>query len=117
MKAYAEWVQSMDSMGTSLKPSIEKERVLEDVMLRLRLKDGIVLDAFRDVYGKEAEKKLLSVIRDYFERGLIECMDRDSRLMVDWKEEQGEAFRIRLKDPEGFLLSNEILSSVFHVLE
>ena len=117
IKPYAEWVQSMHATDTSPSSVEEKECVLEDVMLRLRLRDGIALDAFRDMYGKEAEKNLLSVLRDYFNKGLIECIDRESRLMVEWKGEEGEAFRMRLKDPEGFLLSNEILSSVFHVFE
>jgi coproporphyrinogen III oxidase-like Fe-S oxidoreductase len=81
--------------------------ILEVVMLALRTSDGLDLAALRSVYGSLSVEKIYGAVKPFVERGLV---------VITNEKVEGTDFRestISLTDPEGFLLSNDIISSVF----
>ena len=77
------------------------ERLLDMVMLRLRLSDGLDFRVVADCFGEEKVSSIRSALRPHIDKGLV--------------EERGSC--IRLTDPEGFLMSNDIISDVFAALD
>lgn len=106
MLEYASWVEEMPQ--SEWEPFSWKEDIFETLLLHLRLKDGLNLDLFERLHGSEALVTLLSASEEFLKQGLMESMDQRE---ADLKE--SKISNIRLKDPEGFLISNEILSSIF----
>ncbi|KAL3945353.1 MAG: hypothetical protein SGBAC_000558 [Bacillariaceae sp.] len=105
---YYEWlhdnVASEDSNNRE-----EKEEVLSDdelltelVLKRLRTIDGLDLMAVEDRFGKESAGTILEGAKLGLEIGLAEY-DSQTRIL-------------RLKEPEGLLFSNSIISSIFAAL-
>ena len=78
------------------------ERLLETLMLGLRLAEGVDLSQF----DKSTLDKILACLKPYKHQSWIEIIDSD----------RGQP-RLRLSDPEGFLFSNTILSTLFEKLE
>jgi len=74
-----------------------KADILEVVMLALRTADGLCLGRLRDDYGDGAEAQVLAAVAPFADRGLVTVADGT----------------VRLVDPDGFLVSNDIISSVF----
>lgn len=72
---------------------------LECIMLALRTADGLDLRAIDHEYGAEIKDKVLEGVKEYIQRGVV-LRDSDSDV-------------IRMKDPEGFLISNDIIASIF----
>lgn len=70
----------------------------EYVMLRLRLRRGLVWREYAERFGRDAETKYLSRIQPYLSRGYMEA--------------DGEGMRLT---PEGMLVSNYILSEILDV--
>eukprot|EP00210_Caulerpa_lentillifera_P003987 g3804.t1 len=114
LKEYASWVANLPQ-GHS-EPFTWTEDVFETIMLHLRLKDGLNLEHFCELHGIEKLKKVIMAIEEFTIRGLVECLDHDHQL-VPWSEDLSRISRIRLNDPDGFLISNEILSTIFTHLE
>lgn len=121
----------------------EADRMLESVMLQLRLADGIELAAFADAFGSPALVALLAALQPHAASGLVQVsagaqLDGDrcshvneqgaatersgerqlpSAAEVAALQQRGEAVRVRLADPAGLMLSNSIISDVFVALE
>jgi oxygen-independent coproporphyrinogen-3 oxidase len=101
-------------------------------MLRLRTSDGLDMCSFSGAYGAEAASTVMQAVQKHMDSGLVlklprlqdrgnssgscatTCTDigmiadsQPTALPPSWD------FRIRLSDPEGFLLSNSIISDVF----
>ncbi len=76
--------------------------LLETLMLGLRLAEGVDLSQF----DKSTLDKIWACLQPYHRQGRIEIVN-DSRAKP----------RLRLRDPEGFLFSNTILSTLFEKLE
>ena len=88
---------------------------LEVIMLALRTSDGLDLAALGTRYGPQVANQVVRGLQDYIEKGLVVASRADggesaSRTTVDAVE---SIQHVRLKDPEGFLLSNDIIASVF----
>jgi hypothetical protein len=109
--------------------------MLDTVMLCLRTGDGLDLEAFRSRFGPLATARLKKALIPFVERGLVVCGNSAS----DNSGEAGASFTgdgtstgdagssggsgvgsdldtwpvVRLSDPDGFLLSNDIISSLF----
>jgi hypothetical protein len=81
-------------------------------MLRLRTSDGLDMAMLSDTFGEELAYRVLSSLMKHMRCGLVYKLPRipDNR---DCTTKQHWDFRLRLSDPEGFLLSNTIISDVF----
>ena len=73
--------------------------------MQLRLGAGLDLDAVAASHGEAAAEAIRRAVRQHEAKGLV----------VFEQGSCGEA-RCRLADPEGFLLSNDIISDVFAAL-
>ena len=84
-------------------------------MLRLRTSDGLDMTSFAASFGDDAAESLHRAMEGHIRQGLVLKLPRLSTVMAlagsggtnRWD------FRIRLSDPEGFLLSNSIISDAF----
>lgn len=83
--------------------------MLDTVMLSLRTADGLDMTAFSRMYGAENTNHVLQALRPYQQQGLVLPPTGPS-------SEDGVGARVRLADPDGFLVSNDIISSVFAAL-
>lgn len=107
MVRYREWVQAgCDEAACSDSAQESSEEVLLDtVMLQLRLATGIDLSAVATSHGSAASEKITAAVEKHADRGLVHFTAGPN----------GET-RCTLTDPEGFLLSNEIISDIFAAL-
>ncbi len=140
MKEYEEYVQnllttSVPTIGEEyMQPSMLIENsgplpdVLEVIMLSLRTADGLHLPQFASLYGSAAAEKVIKVLTPYAQRGLVKFLStggmpiaayslinrKDSTTeTTSYKVGGNNVVSVRLTDPQGFLLSNEVISSVF----
>ena len=91
--------------GAEVLPDSDDERLLDMVMLRLRLADGLDLTSLAAQHGKAAAATVLKALQPHAARGLVEF------------EEAGTPQIARLSDPNGFLVSNHIISDIFAALD
>jgi oxygen-independent coproporphyrinogen-3 oxidase len=80
--------------------------MLDIVMMRLRTADGLDLDDFGHRYGSGPVRLLLRALEPH-ESAQLALRER----APDRKE--GALGTLRLADPEGFLLSNDVISDIF----
>ncbi|CAL4907183.1 unnamed protein product [Urochloa decumbens] len=127
MKEYAEWVQKLED-GTwshESRSSDMKDMAMDVVMLSLRTAWGLDLQSFSKSFGKSLALSLCNTLKPFVESGLVIAMDMERRALphVDFEldlQNEGDfdsrvAF-IRLSDPDGFLLSNELISLAFGII-
>ena len=77
------------------------DQLLDMVMLRLRLSDGLDLGKVRTRFGAAAAESILNAIAPHQDKQLVDI----------------EGDHISLRDPQGLMLSNDIISDVFAVLD
>lgn len=82
------------------------DRLLDAVMLQLRLGQGLDLDSVAASHSAVTADAIRRAVRQHEARGLV----------VFEKGPRGEK-RCRMSDPEGFLLSNDVISDVFAALD
>jgi oxygen-independent coproporphyrinogen-3 oxidase len=99
-REYALWVETLAQNPGNLpaEPTSSQDQLLETLMLGLRLREGLDLQAIAQRFGTLVTEKLLTVLKPFAEKG--------------WVNDTNPA-RIALSDPEGFLFSNTILSRLF----
>lgn len=79
------------------------DALLDTIMLRLRLGDGLDLEQLSLDFGSEAAAKTLAALEPHIKSGLaLLTGGGGGRLPV-----------VKLSDPGGFLVSNDIISDVF----
>ena len=127
MKEYAEWVQKLED-GTWIhesRSSDSKDMAMDVVMLSLRTAWGLDLQSFSKSFGKSLVLSLCSTFRHFVESGHLFAMDMERRALphtdfeLDLQSEDdfgNRAAFIRLSDPDGFLLSNELISLAFGII-
>jgi len=103
-----------------------KDRAMDVVMLSLRTAQGLDLKSFQESFGSSLVLCLLEVYKPYVESGLVVCLDEHRRTIIvndlnnsflyNTNTEKRVAY-IRLSDPEGFLLSNELIALAFGVID
>lgn len=102
-----------------------KDNAMDTVMLSLRTAKGLDLKTFREEFGSSVLHSLFKAYRPYVESGHVACLDENRRaitmdefcsLSSDEGEREEIATFIRLSDPDGFLLSNELISIAFRVI-
>ena len=97
-KEYYAWVNGgsiIDSGVTS-----PHELLLETLMLGLRLAEGVSLQKLTEKIGKNQIENILQVLQPYLEKGWVQIVDE----------------RLQLRDPDGFLFSNVVLTELFEKL-
>ncbi len=121
--SYRQWVDQLVAQGGSsdapvLPPS---EQVLETVMMGLRLKPGILLDSVYQLYGEPGLAQIARAIAPHVHTGwvVVESADpvSDSVSISNQAIKLTSSSRLRLSDPEGFLMSNVVITDVFNALE
>lgn len=128
MKEYTCYVHSLGDRKSDRPDATNgidpKDMASDIVMLSLRTAKGLDLFAFREVYGESLVNSLLKVYEPYIESGHVVCLDGNrsivpaddmSKLLSGGKEMKELAY-IRLSDPDGFLLSNELIAIAFGVI-
>ncbi|MGK7943871.1 MAG: radical SAM family heme chaperone HemW [Microcystaceae cyanobacterium] len=97
--SYAQWVQNNSPIDLS--PLTESDRLLETLMLGLRLKEGVKLEKIKDQFGENKVKQIIKTIKPYLKQGWVTISPLKT---------------IALTDPEGFLFSNVVLTALFESL-
>lgn len=105
MAGYHKWVQGRTrENGSVVEELISDEDLLTDILLkRLRTSDGLDLDWIQERFGEDKLALILKGASGSLELGLAEIVPRDRHT----------PHTLRLKDPNGFLFSNYIISSIF----
>ncbi|KAJ6793061.1 Uncharacterized protein M6B38_112580 [Iris pallida] len=129
LKEYADYVGRLGNGGVATGSSAAeaKDAAADVVMLSLRTARGLDVNSFARSFGKPLVVSLCEAYRPYVESGHVVAMDGrrrrlsycqfESRLSGggggdDGMGDDAVAF-IRLSDPDGFLLSNELISIAF----
>lgn len=128
MKEYTSYVQTLADGLADNNPNDHHRHIdvndlaMDIVMLSLRTSRGLNLRTFREAFGDSLTHSLCDVYRPYVESGLVVFLDEDrtpmkgddfNSLLSDEEESTRRLAYIRLSDPDGFLLSNELISLAF----
>lgn len=131
LKRYREFVDNFESLEgrISWPQDSKEERALDAVMLSLRLARGLDLQEFQAMFGGEFTGLVCEAMLPFVSSGHVAFLNVEREIIVDMevvKEEiRGLGFRVleqrelafvRLTDPHGFLLSNEVIASIFSAL-
>uniref|UniRef100_A0A5B7CIA7 Radical S-adenosyl methionine domain-containing protein 1, mitochondrial n=1 Tax=Davidia involucrata TaxID=16924 RepID=A0A5B7CIA7_DAVIN len=128
MKEYMGYVESLkDGAVDRSEDNIidAKDMAMDVVMLSLRTARGLDLKPFRETFGYSLVLSLFKVYQPYVESGHVVCLDEQRRtittdefssLLSDELKIKEVVGFIRLSDPDGFLLSNELISLAFGVI-
>ncbi|KAL5991164.1 hypothetical protein ACLOJK_012070 [Asimina triloba] len=129
MKEYTDYVQNLEDGLVNDHPDSKndssldvKDMAMDTVMLSLRMARGLDVREFGSAYGKHLTLSMCKAFEPYIRSSHVIALDENRKpldvhdfnlLMIDGsKFEQTVAF-IRLSDPDGFLLSNELISIAF----
>ncbi|MED6108570.1 hypothetical protein PIB30_025393 [Stylosanthes scabra] len=103
-----------------------KDTATDIVMLSLRTARGIDMKCFEESFGSSIVSSLIEAYKPYVESGHVVCLDEERRTMgieevnnslLHKTYRERKLAYIRLSDPEGFLLSNELISLAFRVID
>lgn len=83
------------------------DRLLETLMLGLRLVEGVNLSSIAQHFGTHIEASIINCLETYLEQNLV----------IINQDELTKAKKLKLSDPEGFLVSNTILATLFEKLD
>lgn len=104
---YYRWVRSENQLQEAEWVDSPGDRLLERLMLGLRLAVGVNLNNLSQEFGRQTVERILDCLRPYRQRGWVE-------VLADGGEaDMSMGGRLRLTDPEGFLFSNTILATLF----
>ncbi|KAL8464202.1 hypothetical protein ACS0TY_033930 [Phlomoides rotata] len=121
LKDYTKYVQDLEDGLIDCTPNgivDAKDLAMDIIMLSLRTADGLDLKSFREAFGDSIMVSVLEVYRPYLESGHAICLDEQGRdvavneIISSLPNELKVGF-LRLSDPDGFLLSNELISLAF----
>jgi len=124
-QAYYQWVReisarnSPNQLGESQPdlPMSENEVLLETLMLGLRLASGLSLSGLVDKFGEKTVDRIWQCLQPYWRQGWVEIVRSDGvRATLREDEKPPRSGHLKLSDPEGFLFSNTILSTLFSKL-
>lgn len=102
-KTYRQWLHQYQQADGILdepeQPLIEQ--LTDGLMVGLRLAEGIDLTPFSQALGHDFMKMVVDRLKPYVVSGQV-CLEKN---------------RLRLSDPEGFLISNTVISDLFNGIE
>jgi oxygen-independent coproporphyrinogen-3 oxidase len=123
---YYQWVRELCARNSpNLKkenpqdlPMSENEVLLETLMLGLRLASGLSLSGLVDKFGEKTVDRIWQCLQPYWRQGWVEIARSNSSPIATLTEGERlpQSGYLRLSDPEGFLFSNTILSTLFSKL-
>ena len=98
-----------------------KVDVYERVMLALRTADGLDLRALKEEYGLAVQAAVITSLQPFtgpeYPTPLVQFTAEDVDLERSWRRvHKGRWLSVRLTSPEGFILSNDVISTVFAAL-
>jgi oxygen-independent coproporphyrinogen-3 oxidase len=113
---YYEWVRSLQAGKETTKTGLETDRdkLLETLMLGLRLAEGLSLELLEREFGPEMLEQIWVCLQPYLELGWVEVIAVNGEL-VSHKGDIPHIGRLRLTAPEGFLFSNTVLAALFSI--
>ena len=82
------------------------DQIQERIMLALRTSDGLDLGALRRNFALDVTDRILEGCSPYLADGT----------MLLSRSRESDLPRLRLSDPKGFLVSNDVISSIFAAL-
>ncbi|MEM9903402.1 MAG: radical SAM family heme chaperone HemW [Cyanobacteria bacterium P01_D01_bin.44] len=102
-RQYADWLEGYLAMDGHLdcEPTPPLERLLDGLMVGLRLAEGVAIAPLQTYLGKDISVHLRHALGDYIDKGWVS-------LSCD---------RLWLNDPEGFLMSNTVIAELFCLAE
>ncbi|KAL3655702.1 hypothetical protein CASFOL_000098 [Castilleja foliolosa] len=123
LKEYMDYVRNLeDGVVSCVADGVidAKDLAMDVVMLSLRTADGLDLKCFTEAFGESLTRSIFEVYRPYSESGHVIFSDEGGRNVgtdecMSLVSSEKLAF-LRLSDPDGFLLSNELLSLAFGVI-
>ena len=115
-KKYYQWVlsfqdHSLESQGIN---ASNQDFLLETLMLGFRLAQGINVLTLSQQFGQKTVEKLLIYLQPYQKLGWVEFINQKG-VATPFSDNQKLPIEgyLRLTDPEGFLFSNTVLSTLF----
>ncbi|MEM8504517.1 MAG: radical SAM family heme chaperone HemW [Cyanobacteria bacterium P01_D01_bin.1] len=116
-KSYRDWVEAFAQNGGKTEDALIdlEEQIVETVMMGLRLPSGISLESVYDTYGERGLRELEKAIAPHLQNGWL-ILDSNSRCNTDAIDLKSSD-HIRLSDPEGFLMSNVVITDAFNALD
>ncbi|CAH8330648.1 unnamed protein product [Eruca vesicaria subsp. sativa] len=103
-----------------------KDVATDIIMLSFRTSKGLEVKEFGEAFGRKVVNSICKVYEPYVESGHIVCLDDMRREVMsdEFKKLVGDdevkiedhVRYLRLRDPDGFLLSNELISLAFGVI-
>ncbi|THG13229.1 hypothetical protein TEA_008615 [Camellia sinensis var. sinensis] len=128
MKEYAGYDQNLEDGVVGLSEDSfpdPKDMAMDAVMLSFRTAKGLDLKSFRKTFGTSLVHYVFKAYRPFVKSGHVVCLDRHRSLITidrfcallsDEEEIEETVAFIRLSDPDGFLLLNELISLAFQVI-
>ena len=104
--------------GSTLPEESVDDRLTDTIMLRLRLSEGLDLRQVAADYsnGGDVVKVIVSSLLEHEQRGHV-VFGREEEEDSARRRGEGEISRVRLTDPDGFIVSNDVISDVFVALD
>ncbi len=99
-REYYNWVKQ--GAVIDVPQTTKYDNLLETIMLGLRLAEGIDLSVITQKFGRKNLTKILEALKPYQSKNWVIIEDN-------------EGARLKLTDPEGFLFSNQILTTLFEL--
>jgi oxygen-independent coproporphyrinogen-3 oxidase len=110
---YYAWVNGNYSYNIAEFVDTTQEKLLETLMLGLRLAEGINLEYLSQQFGSETLAQILTILITFKNQGLVQFLDTQKQPISNTIQPHLNQGFIQLTDPDGFLLSNQILSTLF----
>lgn len=126
---YMKFVENLEngSVNSSSDDNINsKDKALDIVMLSLRTARGLDLKRYQESFGSSLVLSLVEVYKPYVESGHVVFLDEQRRAvriddinnsLLDETDLEKRVAYMRLSDPNGFLLSNELIALAFGVID
>lgn len=101
---YFEWIKQLEARNGELECPEEslQDQAVNALILGLRMKQGISIDEFEKLFGKQVTQQIVDAAQPWIISGHI----------LGSYNFSGQLERLALQDPEGFLLQNTILISL-----
>ncbi|KAM3319256.1 heme chaperone HemW [Capsicum chacoense] len=128
LKDYKDYVQNLENglVNCFQDSKVDAQDIAMDVvMLSLRTARGLDMKSFGKAFGSSTLLSVCEVYKPHIESGHVVCLDEQRReiaaeefssLLSEGNKINEVLAYIRLSDPDGFLLSNELISLAFNVL-